>query len=45
MKAKEIIGVLIFAVLMVGILLVGANRIEKIENGEMTLVSQSYMDR
>ena len=45
MKVKEIMGVLIFAVLMVGILLVGANRIEKIENGEMTLVSQSYMDR
>lgn len=45
MKLKEIIGVLVFAVLMVGILLVGANRIEKIENGEMTLVSQSYMDR
>lgn len=45
MKRKELIGVVVFAVLMVAILLIGANRIEKIENGEMTLVSQSQMDR
>lgn len=45
MKRKELIGVVVFAVLMVAILLIGANRIEKIENGEMTWVSQSQMDR
>ena len=45
MKRKELIGVAVFAIVMVGILLIGTNRIEKIENGEMTLVSQSQMDR
>ena len=45
MKRKELIGVVVFTIVMVGILLIGANRIEKIENGEMTLVSQSQMDR
>lgn len=45
MKRKELIGVVVFAIVMVAILLIGANRIEKIENGEMTLVSQSQMDR
>lgn len=45
MKRKELIGVVVFVIVMVAILLIGANRIEKIENGEMTLVSQSQMDR
>lgn len=45
MKTKEIMGFLLLGVIMVGILFIGINRIEKIENGEMTLVSQSEMDK
>lgn len=45
MKTKEIIGFLLMGVILVGILFIGMNRIEKIENGEMTLVSQNQMDR
>lgn len=45
MKMKEIMGFAIVGIALVGILFIGANRIEKIENGEMTLVSQSQMDR
>lgn len=45
MKMKEIMGFLLMGIVLVGILFYGADRIEKIENGEMTLVSQSEMDR
>lgn len=45
MKMKEIMGFVIVGIALVGILLYGADRVEKIENGEMTLVSQSEMDR
>ena len=45
MKTKEIMGFVIVGIALVGILLYGADRVEKIENGEMTLVSQSQMDR
>lgn len=45
MKMKEIMGFVIVAIALVGILFIGADRIEKIENGEMTLVNQNQMDR
>lgn len=45
MKMKEIMGFLLMGIVLIGILFYGADRIEKIENGEMTLVSQSEMDR
>ncbi len=45
MKMKEIMGFIIVGIALAGILLYGADRVEKIENGEMTLVSQSEMDR
>ena len=45
MKKKEIIEVMIIAIIFIAILLVGSNRIEKIENGEMVLVNQNQMDR
>lgn len=45
MKMKEIMGFVIVGIALVGILFVGANRIEKIKNGEMTLVNHNQMDR
>lgn len=45
MKMKEIVGFVIVGIALVGILLYGAYRVEKIENGEMILVSQSEMNR
>lgn len=45
MKMKEIIVYLLAGVLLIEILFIGANRIEKIESGEMTLVNQNQMDR
>ena len=45
MKMKEIVGFVIVGIALVGILLYGADRVEKIENGEMILVSQSEMNR
>ena len=45
MKMKEIMGFVIVGVVLVGIIFVGMSRIEKIENGEMTLVNQNEMDR
>ena len=43
MKAKEIMGVAIFTAIIMAIILFGANRMEKIEKGEMVLVNQSEM--
>lgn len=45
MKMKEIMWFVIVGIALIGILFIGANRIEKIENGEMTLVNQNQMDR
>ena len=42
---KELVGVVIFIILMVSIILVGINRIDRINNGDMTLVNQNQMDR
>ncbi len=42
---KETIGVIIFIIIMSVILIYGINRIEKINNGEMTIVNQNEMDR
>ncbi len=44
MKINEIIYLVVLFVAITGILYVGAIRNEKIENGEMTLVSESYRD-
>jgi len=43
MKAKEMMGVVIFIAIFMAILMFGANRMEKIENGDMVLVNQSEM--
>lgn len=40
MKVKELLMVVGFVGICLMLLLVGADRIERIENGEMTLVSQ-----
>ena len=40
MKLKELLIIMGFVGIFLALLLVGANRIDKIENGEMTLVSQ-----
>ena len=40
MKIKEILMVVGFVGIFITLLLVGADRIERIESGEMTLVSQ-----
>jgi hypothetical protein len=45
MKRKEILGVVVFVIVFLLILFVGANRIERIENNEMVLVNQNQMDR
>lgn len=45
MKMKEFMGFVLVGVVLVGILFIGADRVQKINNGEMTLVSQSEMDR
>ena len=45
MKKKEIMVFVIAGIALVGVLFIGANKIEKIESGEMTLVNQNQMDR
>lgn len=40
MKLKELLIIVGFVGICLMLLLVGADRVEKIENGEMTLVSQ-----
>lgn len=45
MKNKEVMGVVLFGILIIAILMFGMNRIEKINNGDMTLVSQNEIDR
>lgn len=40
MKLKELLIIVGFVGIFLALLLIGADRIEKIENGEMTLVSQ-----
>lgn len=42
---KKILGVTLFIVIFSIIMIYGMNRIEKINNGEMTLVNQNEMDR
>ena len=42
---KEIIATVLFIIAMIAIMVVGVQRIDKINNGEMELVSQSEMDR
>ena len=40
MKLKELLIIVGFIGIFLTLLLIGADRVEKIENGEMTLVSQ-----
>lgn len=40
MKLKELLIIVGFVGICLVLLLIGADRVEKIENGEMTLVSQ-----
>lgn len=40
MKVKEMLMIMGFVGIFLTLLLIGADRVEKIENGEMTLVSQ-----
>ena len=42
---KELVEVVVFIIIMVSIILVGINRIDRINNGDMTLVNQNQMDR
>ena len=42
---KTIIGMIVFIIIMSVILVCGINRIDKINNGEMTVASQNEMDR
>lgn len=41
MKVKELVVVVLIGVALIGILFIGANRIERIENGDMVLVNQN----
>jgi ABC-type thiamin/hydroxymethylpyrimidine transport system permease subunit len=41
MKLKELVVVVLIGVALIGILFIGANRVEKIENGDMVLVNQN----
>lgn len=41
MKLKELVGVILIGAALIGILFIGANRTEKIENGDMVLVNQN----
>lgn len=45
MKLKELVVVVLIGVALIGILFIGANRTERIENGDMVLVNQNEMDR
>lgn len=40
MKVKEMLMVMVFVGIFLTLLFIGVDRVEKIENGEMTLVSQ-----
>ena len=42
---KEVIGVIIFLVIMLMIYFIGHDRFERIESGELTQVSEEYMNR
>lgn len=42
---KEIITFILLLAFLIGVFAIYSNRIEKIDNGEMTLVSESYRDR
>ena len=42
---KEVIGIIIFLVIMLAIYFIGHMRFEKIENGEMIVVSENERDR
>ena len=42
---KQILVTMLFVITILSILFLGMNRIEKINNGEMTLVNQNQMDR
>ena len=42
---KKVIGIIAFLLIFTVMIIYGSNRIEKINNGEMTLVNQNQMDR
>ena len=42
---KEIILIILFLIIMLGIYFIGRDRFEKIEDGEMILVNENLMDR
>lgn len=42
---KEIIAIILFLVIMLAIFFIGRSRFEAIESGQMTLVSESQVDR
>ena len=45
MEKKEIIGFVLIVIGLIAIVFEGIDRFEKIENGEMIVISQSQMDR
>lgn len=42
---KKILGFILLLLLVIGVLTIYSNRIERINNGEMIQVSESYRDR
>lgn len=44
-EIKNILVGVVFVAVIAAIVVYGVNRMEKIENGEMVLVNQSYMNR
>lgn len=44
-KVGEFITIILFAIFILITLYVAVNRVERIENDEMTLVNQNQMDR
>lgn len=40
---KEMLGLIIFIIIMIAMFIYGMNRFDKINNGEMVQVSESYM--
>ena len=42
---KEVIGTIVFVLIIVSIVVYGFNRLEKINNGEMIVVNENQMNR
>lgn len=45
MTKKEILGFVVFIIIMISLIAIGMERFEKIDNGEIILVNQNDADR